>query len=200
MESNAKSKHPFVVPSEACTNSFTLQRRLSTATDVKYNMYLMNLETMLKLFGTSSDSKENIQLCHQSLLEQERLTRFEDLPLGSFVIFVSHQWSSFAHPDPNGRQLEVLCKTMRDLRDGAHTNVSTDPYHVLLYNTKTTTHKSEWRTLLSNAYVWYVMPILLHVGIWSTCCDSILTHPYCTLKMTGTIFGASRSQVWKRTR
>ena len=45
---------------------------------------------------------------------------------------------------------------MRELRDGVHANVSTDPYHVLLYDTKTTTDKSEWQALLSNAYVWYI--------------------------------------------
>ena len=45
---------------------------------------------------------------------------------------------------------------MRELRDGVHENVSTDPFHVLLYDTKTTTDKSEWQTLLSNTYVWYV--------------------------------------------
>ena len=113
---------------------FTLQRRLSTATDIKYDMYLMNLGTMLKLFGSVSDRKKNLKLCHQDLLEKEGvLTRFEDLPLGSFVMFLSHQWNGFEHPDPQGRQLQVLCKLMRELRDGVHANVSTDPYHVLLY-------------------------------------------------------------------
>ena len=57
-------------------------------------------------------------------------------------------------------QILVLCKLMRELRDGDHANVSTDPYHVLLYDTKTTTDKSEWQALLSNAYVWYVLILL----------------------------------------
>ena len=118
--------------------------------------YLMRLTTMMKFFGTVSDRKKNLQLCHQDLLEKEGvLTRFEDLPLGSFVMFLSHQWNGFEHPDPQGRQLQVFCKLMRELRDGVHANVSTDPYHVLLYDTKTTTDKSEWQALLSNAYVWY---------------------------------------------
>ena len=117
----------------------------------------MKLTTMIKLFDSASDRKKNLKLCHQDLLERKgALTRFEDLPMGSFVMFVSHQWNGHHHPDPHGRQLEVLCKVMRDLRDGSHKNVSTDPYHILLYNTKTTTHQSEWHTLLSNAYVWYV--------------------------------------------
>ena len=117
----------------------------------------MKLTNMVNLFGSVSDRKKNLNLCHQDLLEMKgALTRFEDLPMGSFVMFVSHQWNGYHHPDPNGRQFEILCKVMRDLRNGTHTHVSTDPYHILLYNTKTTTHKSEWRALLSNAYVWYV--------------------------------------------
>ena len=90
--------------------TFTLQRRLSTATDIKYDMYLMNLSTMLKRFGSSSDRKKNFDLCHQDFLERGKLTRFEDLPMGSFVIFISHQWNGYDHPDPNGHQLQVLCK------------------------------------------------------------------------------------------
>ena len=133
-------------------------RNLTYHSLVLQHRYLMKLTIMMKLFGSVSDRKKNLNLCHQDLLEMKgALTRFEDLPMGSFVMFVSHQWNGYHHPDPNGRQLEVLCKVMRDLRDGTHVCVSTDPYHILLYNTNTTTHKSEWHTLLSNAYVWYVI-------------------------------------------
>ena len=54
----------------ASTKDFTLQRRLSTASNVKYDMYLINLGTMLNLFGSHSDRKKNFNLCHQDLLEQ----------------------------------------------------------------------------------------------------------------------------------
>jgi hypothetical protein len=96
------------------TKDFTLQRRLSTATDIKYDMYLMSLSKMMKRFGTASDRKKNANICHQDLLKKGELTRFQDLPMGSFVIFVSHQWNGFNHPDPNGRQMQVLSK-VRDL-------------------------------------------------------------------------------------
>ena len=90
----SKVKSDVPVSTGTSSKSFTLQRRLSTATTVKYDMYLMNLGTMLKLFGSSSDRKKNFHLCHQDLLKQGKLTRFEDLPLGSFVMFISHQWNS----------------------------------------------------------------------------------------------------------
>ena len=74
--------------------------------------------------------------------------------MGSFVMFISHQWNGFAHPDPNGRKMEVLSKVLRDLRDGCY-KTETDPFHVLLYKQNTITSASEWKELLSNAYVWY---------------------------------------------
>ena len=108
-KSGLVSKVKSVVPVSTgiSSSNFTLQRRLSTATSLKYDMYLINLGTMLNLFGSPSDRKTNFNLCHQDLLEQGKLTRFEDLPLGTFIIFVSHQWNSFNHPDPNGRQMQV---------------------------------------------------------------------------------------------
>jgi len=136
------------------SNNFTLQRRLSTATDIKRDMYLMNLSTMIKLFGSPSDRKKNFHLCHQDLLEKGKLTRFEDLPLGSFVVFVSHQWNGFNHPDPSGGQMQVLSKVLCNLRDGVY-KTEMDPFHVLLYETNITTSVSEWKELLINVYIWY---------------------------------------------
>ena len=109
-QNNDKKSPKVSTAGTSSSSSFTLQRRLSTATDIKYNMYLMNVSTMMKVFGTSLDRKKNFHLCHQDLLKKDMLTRFEDLPMGSFVIFVSHQWNGFNHPDPNGRQMQVLSK------------------------------------------------------------------------------------------
>jgi len=135
--------------------SFTLQRRFSTATDATYDMYLLGLSRMMKLFGSASDRKKNAHLCHQNLLRKGKLTRFEDLPLGAFVMFISHQWNAFDHPDPSGRQLQTLCTVVRKLRDGVFKSVETSPFHVLVYKKNHTTPSSEWKQLLLNAYVWY---------------------------------------------
>ena len=116
----------------------------------------MKLTTMMKLFGSVSDRKKNLQLCHQDLLEKEGvLTRFEDLPMGAFIMFVSHQWNGFQHPDPNGVQIDCMVKTFRRLRDGDIARVDTDPFHNILYKTNRVTRKKEWMQLLSNAYIFY---------------------------------------------
>jgi len=153
--SNVKSHAQSAAPTTDMSSSgFTLQRRLSTATDIKYDMYLISLSTMVNLFGTSSHRKKNSHLCHQDLLEEGKLTRFEDLPMGSFVMFVSHQWTSFDHPDPNGVHMSCMLSIFCQLRDGKY-DVEVDPFHTILYKEKCRTSKKEFTQLLSNAYVWY---------------------------------------------
>ena len=115
----------------------------------------MNVTTMLNLFGNKNDREKNKNLCHQDLLEQGELTRFEDLPMGSFVMFVSHQWNGLNHPDPDGRKMDVLTNVLRDLRDQRHKKVETAPFHVLVYKQSTVTKAKEWNELLTNAYIWY---------------------------------------------
>ena len=116
----------------------------------------MKLTTMVKLFGSVSDRKKNLSLCHQDLLEKEgALTRFEDLPMEAFVMFVSHQWNGFAHPSPNGVQISCMVKMFRRLRDGKIDRVEMDPFHSLLYKSNRVTHRQEWMKLLSKAYIFY---------------------------------------------
>jgi ankyrin repeat protein len=141
--------------STSTTKSFTLQRRLSTATPVKYDMYLMNISKMISLFGDIDDRTRHLNLCHQDLLKKGKLTRFEDLPMGAFVMFVSHQWNGFRHPDPKGVHIHCMVNVLRRLRDGKIDRVDTDPFHTILYNTNRVTRKKEWMELLSNAYVFY---------------------------------------------
>jgi hypothetical protein len=121
------------VASKTTSQHFTLQRRLSTAIDVKYGMYLLSLHKMMRLFGSSTDRKNNYNLCHQDLLKNQELIRYEDLPMNAFVMFVSHQWLGYDHPDPNGVQISTLCTTLRRLRDRKIEHVSTDTFHVRLY-------------------------------------------------------------------
>ena len=72
-------------------HKLTLQRRLSTATTWS-TICLMNLGTMLKLFGSSSDRKKNsISVIKSS--RSRKTYKIWGLTLGLIVIFVSHQWT-----------------------------------------------------------------------------------------------------------
>ena len=141
--------------SQKPSKQFSLQRSTSTAISVEYDMYLISLEMMLSLFGSSSDRKTNFNLCHQRLLKKGELTRFEDLPMGTFTIFISHEWLSRNHPDPSGTQLSTLCRVLRDLRDGKIERVSMDIVHYLTYKHNFSTSAKEWKDFLANAYIWF---------------------------------------------
>ena len=118
-------------------------------------MYLLKMSTMLSMFCDEDEMKKNKNLCHQDLLAKDMIIRFEDLPLGAFVMFISHQWTGSNHPDPNSRHMSTLCQILRDLRDGRY-NTETDPFHVLCYKLKTVTSVHEWKSILSkNVYIWY---------------------------------------------
>jgi len=133
---------------------FSLQRRLSTAVPVKYDMYLINIRKIFSLFGDEDDRKKNMHICHQDLKERNDLTRFEDLPMGAFVMFISHQWTGYDHPDPKGVHVKCMASIFRQLRDGKY-DVEVDPFHTLLYQEKCRTSREEFAQLFSNAYVWY---------------------------------------------
>ena len=150
----SQSRHDdkFIVKTQS-SHGFTLQRRLSTATSIKYDMYLLKVTTAIKLFGASSDRTKNIQLCHQNLLKQKSLVRFEDLPMGSSTMFVSHEWLSRKHPDPLGVHVSTLLDVLRNLRNGKIKRVNMEAIHRLTYKHNFSTSAREWSELLENAYV-----------------------------------------------
>ena len=133
---------------------FSLQRRLSTATKSTYDMWLLPLHTVFKLYGDSTGTKTKIE-CHQSMKSQDLLIRVEDLPMGSYVFFVSHQWLGYDHPDPNNVKIKTFLQSMRRLRDGEINRVEMDALHRRLYRHRHTTRAKEWRGMLTNAYVWF---------------------------------------------
>ena len=62
---------------------------------------------------------------HQELLTEGALVKYHS-DLGQ-AIFVSHQWLSSTHPDPDCKQLKVLQEALRNLLSGA-ARVFTPPH------------------------------------------------------------------------
>jgi len=114
-----------------------LGKRISTATPIQYEMWLISMETLLMLYVYScrflsytyisyishpprygEGSKGRVMEVHQELKTRGFLTRWQDVPSDSEIIFVSHEWLSWAHPDPKGEQLRVLCRVLERLKNG----------------------------------------------------------------------------------
>ena len=93
---------------------------------------------------------------HQDLLAEGKLINmtvdaaFAD---GSEVLFVSHQWTSFQHPDPTGVQLAALQRVVKLLMEG-NTEVRTNSDLENHYAAKLITKGDEWKARLPGAVVW----------------------------------------------
>jgi hypothetical protein len=107
-----------------------LGRRMTTATPIRHDMWLMSMETVLMLYG--SESRGRVMEVHQELLGKDFLVNWRDVPSDAEIIFVSHEWLSWAHPDPDGVQLRVLCRILERLRKGGIGTEMT-AMHTLLY-------------------------------------------------------------------
>jgi ankyrin repeat protein len=129
-----------------------LGKRLSTATPIQHDMWLISLETMLMLYGQGS--KGRVMEVHQKLRKRDFLLNWTDVPSDAEIIFVSHEWLSWAHPDPEGEQLRVLCRVLERLRDGKIDGVEMDPWHKLLYKQHFLTTKRQWCQITSKTYLW----------------------------------------------
>jgi ankyrin repeat protein len=136
------------------TNNFvTLRRRNSTATDMKFPMYLVPLDQLHRLYGGKDPHHPRIE-AHQELKRRGELVRWEDLSIDAHIIFFSHEWVGWNHPDPHGIQLKTFLKVMKRLRLGEISQVQINIFHTMLYKTNHVVRADKWKEILSTAYVW----------------------------------------------
>ena len=72
-----------------------LGKRISTATPIQHEMWLISLEHLLMLYGDGS--RGHVIKVHQELRRQKLLTPWHSVPADVEIIFVSHEWLSWAH-------------------------------------------------------------------------------------------------------
>ena len=136
------------------TTTARLFRRDSTATEMKFPMFLIPLNQLQRLYG-GQDAKNLRIEAHQVLKERGELVRWEDLPFDAHIIFVSHEWVGWNHPDPYGIQLRTFLRVMERLRNGEISQVEMNVFHTMMYKTNHIVKSSEWKEILSSAYIWF---------------------------------------------
>ena len=136
-------------------HSLKLERHASTAADLKFPMYLVPLRQLQSRYGGSEPKFHRIE-AHQVLKERQELIRWIDIPFDSHIIFLSHEWVGWSHPDPHGVQLRTFLRVMHRLRTGEIAQVDMNAFHVRLYKDNVSTKASEWKDILSSAYVKYM--------------------------------------------
>jgi ankyrin repeat protein len=142
-----------VIKQRSENKSVTLHRRNSTATNMKFPMYLVPLDQLHRLYGGKNPRHERIE-AHQKLKQRGELVRWEDLPFDANIIFLSHEWVGWNHPDPHGIQLKTFLKVMKRLESGKISQVEMNVFHTMMYKTNLVMRADEWKEMLSTTYVW----------------------------------------------
>jgi len=113
-----------------------------TCAPMEHAMYVLPLEELFKMTEVEP---------HESLLRQGILQVLHPAAKRETVVFVSHQWLSFRHPDPNGDQLRVLQGAFRRLLEGHEVSSSWKDYIV----TGSRQTMGGWSERLKDAVVWF---------------------------------------------
>ena len=91
-------------------------------------------------------------LPHQELRRSNMLVERDDSM--KTVIFVSHQWTSFDHPDHTGRQLLTLQRIFARMIMGQVPEVDAPFVDKAAFKGKVKVASREWKGILRNAYIW----------------------------------------------
>ena len=111
----------------------------------EYPMYAMPIKEFLKL---------DKWIPHQDALAQGLLVEVKKGDTDAEVLFCSHQWVSFDHPDPAGEQLRALQSVIRMLMKGK-TDVVSNSMLDAIYQYKMLAPGSEWAKKLPHMLVWF---------------------------------------------
>jgi hypothetical protein len=87
---------------------------------------------------------------HQELLKAGKLVEIKD---GMDVLFVSHQWLSMQHPDPESNQLKCLQRVLSRLVDG-ELDVENDWKQQLILHDRGLKSKKFWKAKKKTMHVW----------------------------------------------
>ena len=77
--------------------------------------------------------------------------RWIDLPIDAHIIFMSHEWVGWSHPDPHGVQLKTFIRVMQRLRSGEISQVEMNVFHTMMYKKNKVVKAKEWQDILSRA-------------------------------------------------
>ena len=114
------------------------------STNEEYPLYCLPVTTFLSL---------DKWVPHQELLAQNKLVEIKRGDTESEVIFCSHQWSSWEHPDPKGEWLSTLQTVIRKLMKGK-TSVASNGMLDAVYQYHMQTTGAEWARKLPGMYLW----------------------------------------------
>ena len=115
----------------------------SSGIEMHFPMFVMPIHKFLGLTEL---------LPHQELRRMNMLMERKDSM--ETVIFVSHQWTSFDHPDHSGRQLKTLQRMFERMLTGEVPEVDAPFVDQSMFAGKVKVAPREWKSTLRDAYIW----------------------------------------------
>ena len=109
-----------------------------------YPMYVLPVEAFMQMTEWRP---------HQELLKEGVIMEWKPSMRGR-TFFVSHQWTSFDHPDPTNDQLETLQSVLGRLARGDLT-IKANWVVQFFYRVKQPHTSAEWQAIMRGAYLWY---------------------------------------------
>ena len=106
-------------------------------------MFLMHISEFLRLAELEP---------HQALRDAGKLVKWA--PHMKHVIFLSHQWTSFRHPDPSSEQLRVVQRVMLRMMAGAVPATAPTFADAAYLPKGASISPREWARIVPDAYIW----------------------------------------------
>ena len=117
-------------------------QRMIDVLQMLYPMYTLPLKDVLEL----KEMKD-----HDKLMQEDMLVEFAD-GMGN-AIFVSHQWISPWHPDPELAQFQHLQGALKNIMSTSKTSIDLDPVIELTFPTARSISTEEFRS--KALFIWY---------------------------------------------
>ena len=132
-------------------------RRTSTVSDNAYQMFPNNDPSQIPfpmyVISVAEVMKMESLQNHREMLVAGSLTTWSE-EISDKIIFVSHQWCGYDHPDPSNEQLRVLQATLKRLMEGK-TSVENNWKQQIIFKKKGVVKKEFWKDKLPDMYIWY---------------------------------------------
>jgi hypothetical protein len=118
-------------------------RGAGTAIEMQYPMWVMHMSEFIKLTKLEP---------HQQLREENRIVQWD--PSMTSVFFLSHQWTSFAHPDATAEQLRAMQRIFLRMMSGKLPTTSPCFADATYLPASAKITSKEWKAMVPNAYIW----------------------------------------------
>ena len=92
-------------------------RRGSTVSNLRHDMWLLRLDEAIDRYLKEPRKHECVEV-YQDLQSQGALTNWKLVEKDAAIIFISHEWVGWKHPDPHGIQIHCALRALQRLRDG----------------------------------------------------------------------------------